>query len=127
MVFHLRDKCKVDNYRPISLLNGIISKIMELLVFNHIYHSVYQMINSAQHGFIKKPPTTSQLVDMYSRIAKNMDAGIQTDIIFLHFSKTFDSVPHYLLLYTLQTFGFNSALLNWLNNYLRNRSQSVII
>ena len=49
------------------------------------------------------------------------------DIIFLDFSIAFDSVPRYLLLHKLQTFGFNSTLLNWLNNYLHNRSQSVII
>ena len=36
-------------------------------------------------------------------------------------------MPHYLLLHKLQTFGFNSTLLNWLYNYLHNRSQSVII
>ena len=63
---------------------------------------------------------------MYSSTGKNMDAGIQTDIIFLDFSKAFDSVPHYLLLHKLQTFGFNITL-NWLNNHLHNRSQSVII
>ena len=100
---------------------------MKRLIFNHVYHSVYPMINSAQHGFIKNRSTTSQLVEMYSSIGKNMDAGIQTDIIFLDFSKAFDSVPHYLLLHKLQTFGFNSTPLNWLNNYLHNRSQSVII
>ena len=85
------------------------------------------MINSAQHGFIKNRSTTSQLVDMYSSIGKNMDVGIQTDIIFLDFSKAFHSVPHYLLLHKLQTLGFNSTLLHWLNNYLHNRPQSVII
>ena len=64
---------------------------------------------------------------MYSSIGENMDAGIQTDIIFLDFSKAFDLVPHYLLLHKSQTFGFNSTLLYWLNYYLHNRSQSVII
>ena len=43
-------KCKVDNYRPISLLNGV-SKIMERLVFNHVYHSVYTMITSSPARF----------------------------------------------------------------------------
>ena len=33
------------------------------------------MIYSAQHDFIKNRSTTSQLVDMYSIIGKNMDAG----------------------------------------------------
>ena len=55
-----------------------------------------------------------------------MNAGIQTNIICLGFSKAFDSVPHYLLLHKLQQFGFNSTLLNWLKNYLHNRSQFVI-
>ena len=43
-IYKKGDKCKVDNYRPILLLNGI-SKIMERLVFNHVHHSVYPMIN----------------------------------------------------------------------------------
>ena len=64
---------------------------------------------------------------MYSSIGKNIDAGIQTDFIFLDFSKAFDSVPHYILLHKLQTFGFNNTPLNWLNNYLHNRSHPVII
>ena len=122
------DKCKADNnyYRPISLLNGV-SKIMERPVFNHVYHFVYPMINSAQHGFIKNRSTTSQMLDMYSSIGKNLDAGVQADIISLDFSKAFDSVPHHLLLHKLQALGFNSTLLNWLNHYLHGRSQSVII
>ena len=37
------DKCKNNNYRPISLLNGV-SKIMERLVFNHVYPFVYPIV-----------------------------------------------------------------------------------
>ena len=120
------DKCKTDNYRPISLLNGV-SKIMERLVFNHVYPFFYPMINSAQQGFIKNRSTTSQMLDMYSSIGKNVDAEVQTDIICLDFSKAFDSVHHHLLLHKLQAFGFISTLLNWLSHYLHGRSQSVII
>ena len=90
------------------------------------YHKVsLKWANTKQYQYTKY--FDDMFVDMYSSIGKNMDAGIQTDIIFLDFSKAFDSVPHYLLLYKLQTFGFNSTHLNWLNNYLRNRSQFVII
>ena len=56
-----------------------------------------------------------------------MDAGVQTDIIFLDFSKAFDSVPRHLLVHKLQTFGCNSTLINGLSHYLHGRSQSVII
>ena len=100
---------------------------MERLVFNHVYPFFYPMINSAQQGFIKNRSTTSQMLDMYSSIGKNLDAEVQTDIICLDFSKAFDSVHHHLLLYKLQAFGFISTLLNWLSHYLHGRSQSVII
>ena len=119
-------KCKVDNYRPISLLNSV-SKVMERLVFNHIYPVVSPQINSAQHGFMKHRSTTTQLIDTYSDISKNLDSGSQTDIIFLDFAKAFDSVPHDLIVHKLKTFGFGSNLLQWIENYLQGRYQSVMI
>ena len=67
-------KCKVDNYRPISLLNSV-SKVMERLVFNHIYPVVSPQINAAQHGFMKHRSTTTQLIDTYSDISRNLDSG----------------------------------------------------
>ena len=119
-------KCKVDNYRPISLLNSV-SKVMERLVFNHIYPVVSPQINSAQHRFMKHRSTTTQLIDTYSDISRNLDSGSQTDIIFLDFAKAFDSVPHDLIVHKLKTFGFGSNLLQWIENYLQGRYQSVMI
>ena len=56
------DKCKVDNYRPISLLNSV-SKIMVRLVFNHVYHSVHpNMINSSTASLKIAPPLASWLI-----------------------------------------------------------------
>ena len=119
-------KCKVDNYRPISLLNSV-SKVMERLVFKHIYPVVSPQINSAQHGFMKHRSTTTQLIDTYSDISRNLDSGSQTDILFLDFAKAFDSVPHDLIVHKLKTFGFASNLLQWIENYLQGRYQSVMI
>ena len=119
-------KCKVDNYRPISLLSSV-SKVMERLVFNHIYPVVSPQINSAQHGFMKHRSTTTKLIDTYSDISRNLDSGSQTDIIFLDFAKAFDSVSHDLIVHKLKTFGFGSNLLKWIENYLQGRYQSVMI
>ena len=119
-------KCKVDNYRQISLLNSV-SKVMERLVFNHIYPVVSPQINSDQHGFMKHRSTTTQLIDTYSDISINLDSGSQTDIIFLDFAKAFDSVPHDLIVHKLKTFGIGSNLLQWIENYLQGRYQSVMI
>ena len=119
-------KCKVDNYRPISLLNSVC-KVMERLVFNHIYPVVSPQINSAQHGFMKHRSTTTQLIDTYSDISTNLGSESQTDIIFLDFAKAFDSVPHDLIVHKLKIFGFGSNLLQWIGNYLQGRYHSVMI
>ena len=117
-------KCKVDKYRPISLLNSV-SKVMERL--NHIYPVVSPQFNSAQHSFMKHRSTTTQLIDTYSDISRNLDSGSQTDIIFLDFAKAFDSVPHDLIVHKLKTFGFSSNILQWIENYLQGRYQSFMI
>ena len=100
---------------------------MERLVFNHVYPVIEPCISHAQHGFIHNRSTTSNLLDMCGEVGATLDQGGQTDVIFLDFSKAFDSVPHNLLIHKLRSFGFNGNLLNWIRNSLSDRHQSVII
>ena len=116
----------VENYRPISLLNNV-SEVMERLVFNHVYPVIESCISHAQHRFMHKRSTTSNLLDMCGEVGATLDQGGQTDVIFLDFSKAFDSVLHNLLIHKPRSFGFNGNLLNWIQNYLSDRHQSVII
>ena len=64
---------------------------------------------------------------MYGEVGATLDQGGQTDVIFLDFSEAFDSAPRNLLIYKLRSFGFNGNLLSWIQNYLSDRHQSVII
>ena len=116
----------VENYRPVSLLS-IISKVIERCVFNHVYEHVNSLISPLQHGFVRGKSCTSQLLDVYHQIGQTLDNTCQTDIFFLDFSKAFDSVSHVLLIHKLQSFGINGNLLNWLNSYLSDRQQRVVI
>ena len=76
-----------------SPLNSV-SKILERLVFDKVYPIVNPKF---QHGFMRKRPVQSQLISDYDIIGNDFDKGVQNDIIFLDFSKTFDKVPHNLL------------------------------
>ena len=117
----------VNNHRPISLFNTIVSKILERLVFDKVYSIVNPLISPNQHGSMRKRSVQSQLISNYDIIGNDLDKGVQNDIIFLDFSKVSDKVPHNLLLHKLKTFDQNNKLLNWFTDYLSERNQSVIV
>ena len=50
-----------------------------------------------------------------------------TDVIALDFSKAFDRVPHRRLLYKLDHYGIRGPVLQWIQNFLENRSQQAVI
>ncbi len=124
---HKKDKKdNTENYRPISLL-CLTSKILERCIFNNIYPKIKHLITLLQHGFLKGKSTSTQLLSFLNNIISNIDADLQTDIIYLDYAKAFDSVSHKLLIIKLKSFGFSGPLLYWFNNYLSNRLQRVVL
>ncbi|CAB3997618.1 Hypothetical predicted protein [Paramuricea clavata] len=113
---------KVENYRAISLLS-LVSKLLERCILNKIIDHIASNLSNLQFGFLKGRSTTSQLLSVYHKIQEAMDAGIQTDMVFLDFSKAFDSVNHHKLIFKLKLFGITGKLHDWLKDYLSNRSQ----
>ena len=53
--------------------------------------------------------------------------GIPVDVVYLDFSKAFDSVPHQRLLVKLQAHGITGKILNRIKVFLTNRRQQVVI
>ncbi len=116
----------VTNYRPISLL-PIVSKVLEWCAFSNIYPLVRVLINKVQHGFLRNRSCITQLLGVLQDIGKNLDRNKQVDVLYLDFSKAFDSVDHGILLHKLQMHGMNGTLLQWFENYLNERWQRVVI
>ena len=125
-VHKTNSKENVDNYRPISLLS-VISKIAERCVYNHIYPSIIKQLSKCQHGFLSGRSTSTQLVEFIENIGNTLDNSGQTDIIYLDFSKAFDSVSHPLLLRKLRRFGISGNMLKWFESYLAKRVQRVVV
>ena len=59
--------------------------------------------------------------------ASHVDSGAQIDTILLDFSKAFDKVPRQRLLVKLAYYGIQGMLLDWVKDFLSNRSQIVIL
>ena len=49
------------------------------------------------------------------------------DIIYLDFKKAFDKVPHQRLLLKLKAHGIGNGMINWIEKWLTDRRQSVVV
>ncbi|CAB4021451.1 Hypothetical predicted protein [Paramuricea clavata] len=72
----------------------------------------------------KKRSCYTQLLGVFHDIGEALDSGKEADMIYLDFSKAFDSVSHLKLLLKLQQHGISGLLLNWISDYLSNRRQT---
>ena len=60
-------------------------------------------------------------------IATRFNSGNQVDVLFLDFSKAFDKVPHKCLLYKLNYYGIHGPYLEWIEQFLTDRTQQVVV
>ena len=68
-----------------------------------------------------------QLIKVIDEWVKVLDKGGQLDVIYTDFEKAFDKVPHKRLISKLYSYGLNSSVINWIQNFLSGRQQVVKI
>ena len=121
-------KAEPANYRPISLTSHVI-KIFERIIRNdlvtHLEHQ--NLLCRNQHGFRRGRSCLTQLLLHIDIILHNLLHNKDTDVIYLDYAKAFDKVDHQILLKKLHAYGVRGKLLTWLNVYLSNRDQTVVI
>ena len=66
------------------------------------------------------PVLPMQLLESIHHWACSLNRSLSTHILFLDFTKAFDSVPHSRLLLKLEAIGIRGDLLIWLRNVLPN-------
>ena len=64
---------------------------------------------------------------MIQCIATGLDNGKQIDAIALDFTKALDKVTHRCLYQRLHYYGIRGTVLDWIVNFLTNRSQQVVL
>ena len=120
----------IKNYRPISLL-PICGKILEKLIFNHLYKYLHanNLITKNQSGFRPGDSTSNQLLYLIDEIHQAFDCteSFEVRAVFLDISKAFDKVWHEGLIFKLEQNGISGSPLNLLQNYLNNRKQRVVL
>ena len=117
-----------SNYQPISL-TCICVKILEHIVFSHIsrHLELHQVLCDEQHGFCPNRSCKTQLITTVNDFAECLNQEGQCDVLFLDFSKAFDKVPHFRSCQKLYHYGIHGTLLSWLQAFLHNQSQYVVV
>ena len=56
-----------------------------------------------------------------------MENSVQTDVLIMDSSNTFDKVSHNLLTHKLNYYGVQGKTNTWIHNFLSNRTQHVLL
>ncbi|XP_065682372.1 uncharacterized protein LOC136095565 [Hydra vulgaris] len=117
-----------SNYRPISL-TSIPCKVLESLIRDEImdYLINNSLLNENQHGFRKNKSCITNLLETLDIITDALENDHSVDMLYLHFEKVFDRVPHSRLITKLQSYGIVRNYLGWIENFLTNRKQRVVL
>ncbi len=74
-----------------------------------------------------KKSCSTNLLKYLEMASSILDRGGNMDMVYLDFSKAFDLVPRKRLLEKLKAHGFSGNLLKWIENWLTNRRQRVVL
>ena len=127
-IFKKGKKTLPQNYRPVSL-TCIVCKMLEGIIRDSIVKHMKKnnLFSSKQFGFIAGRSTILQLLHVMNIWTEIMDQGGCLDVVYCDFMKAFDKVPHKRLLYKTEKYGITGNILGWIDSFLSNRTQQVII
>ncbi|XP_021237137.1 uncharacterized protein LOC110390225, partial [Numida meleagris] len=118
-IFKKGQKDDPGSYRPISL-TSVPGKAMEWIISGYIVDQlkVNQGIRPSQHGFMNGRSCLTNLISFYDKVTCLVDEGKAIDVVYLDFSKAFDTVPHSILVEKPAAHGLDGHMLCWVKHWL---------
>ena len=122
------DRTDPSNYRPVSLTSQVC-KVLESLVRSRVIEHLNEnnLINEAQHGFREGRSCLTNLLETLEAWTQIIEEGDGIDVAYLDFRKAFDLVSHKHLLFKMSRYGINGQILEWVKDFLSDRTQRVLI
>ncbi|KAJ7418397.1 RNA-directed DNA polymerase from mobile element jockey-like protein [Willisornis vidua] len=115
------------NYRPVSLTlvpGKVIKQIILSAITQHLQDR--QGIMHSQHKFRRDRSCLTNLI-FYNQVICLVDEGKAVDVVYLNFSKPFDTISHAILLEKLAAHGLDRGTLCWVKSWLEGQAQRVLV
>ena len=111
-----------DSYRPVSILPNL-SKDFKRCIYNQKLNFFYKILSKHQCGFRQGHSAQHCLIVLLEKWKECADQGRVFRALLTDPSKTFDYLPHKLLIAKLNSYGFDNNVLRFLYDYLTSRKQ----
>ena len=100
---------------------------MESIISDQLsdYLSLNGLISKEKHGFLVKRSTGTQLLECFQDWFLEIHNKKAIDIVYIDYSRAFDSLVHSKLLIKLSSYGISHELFGWIKCFLEGRTQSV--
>ncbi|GAB0199181.1 olfactory receptor 10A4-like [Grus japonensis] len=101
---------------------------MEQIILTAItwYIQDNQVIRPSLHGFMKGKSCLTNLI-FYDKVTCLVDKGKAADVVYLDFSKAFDTISHSILLEKLAAHGLDGHTLCGVKNWLDGWTQRIVV
>ncbi|CAI5967659.1 unnamed protein product [Closterium sp. NIES-65] len=120
------DKDKLDNYRPITLLN-FTYKVLARVVANRMRPLLHRVISEEQYGFIPG----RRISDAIGVVADVIEAAKKGDedwyLLLVDFRKAFDSVSRSFIFTVLREMGFPERFVGWVEGLHRETKTRLLV
>ena len=121
-------KAVMANFRPVAL-TSIMCKVLEKILCSAIlaFLTTHNLIMPQQHGFVRGRSCQTNILLCPEKWTELIDSGKSVDVAYFDYTKAFDKVSHRLLLVKLKANGIDGKLLAWLEAWLSDRKQRVVV
>ncbi|CAM5083603.1 unnamed protein product [Eretmochelys imbricata] len=86
-----------------------------------------KVIRKSQHEFTKGKSCLTNLIAFYDMIIGSVNEVKAVNMLFLDFSKAFDTFSHSILASKLKKYGLDEWTIRWLESWLDHQAQQVVI
>ena len=112
LIYKKNDALDLKNWRPITLLN-IDYKIAAHALAERLKTVISKIIDTDQNGYLKNRFIGYKIRQIQDIIDYSEKFNIDACVIFLDFSKAFDTIEWEFMYESLKKFGFGSSFIHW--------------